>query len=57
MQQWASATLPDVLGHLEMAKNLLAELAAQRPQASAPINAVPQATPPGDYEPTEFAPS
>jgi hypothetical protein len=23
MQQWASATLPVVLGHLEMAKNLL----------------------------------
>jgi len=46
IQQWASATLPVVLGHLEMAKNLLADLAAQRPQASsAPASTVPQAPP------------
>src|SRR3954453_13585946 len=51
MQQWAAATLPVVLAHLEMAKNLLAELAAQAPQASisspgAPVpQAAPQATP------------
>jgi hypothetical protein len=48
MQQWAAATLPVVLGHLEMAKKLLAELAAQRPQASSgPISTVPQLVPPG----------
>jgi putative membrane protein len=46
MQQWAAATLPVVLAHLEMAKNLLAELAAQRPQASsAPVGAGPQVAP------------
>ena len=46
IQQWASATLPVVLGHLEMAKNLLADLAAQRPQASsAPASTVPQVPP------------
>jgi putative membrane protein len=47
MQQWAAATLPVVLAHLEMAKNLLAELAAQAPQASisSPAAPVPQAAP------------
>jgi putative membrane protein len=54
MQQWASATLPVVLGHLEMAKNLLAELTAQSPQASpTPIGAVPLTTPPGTPMPRE----
>jgi putative membrane protein len=51
MQQWASSTLPVVLSHLEMAKNLLAELAAQSQQASAPIGTVP--TPPGTPVPRE----
>ena len=47
MQQRAAATLPVVLAHLEMAKNLLAELAAQAPQASisSPGAPVPQAAP------------
>jgi putative membrane protein len=54
MQQWASATLPVVLGHLEMAKTLLAELAAQTPQASsAPISTVPQVAPPAPPVPRE----
>ena len=29
LQQWAAATLPVVLGHLEMAKTLVAELSGQ----------------------------
>jgi putative membrane protein len=54
MQQWASATLPIVLGHLETAKNLLAELAAQSPQASsAPGGIVPQVSPPAPPVPRE----
>jgi putative membrane protein len=54
MQQWASVTLPVVLSHLEMAKNLLAELAAQTPQASsAPVGTVPQLAPPAPLLPRE----
>jgi putative membrane protein len=54
MQQWASATLPVVLGHLEMAKTLLAELAAQTPQASGhPIGTMPQVAPPAPPVPRE----
>jgi putative membrane protein len=54
MQQWASATLPVVLGHLEMAKSLLAELAAQTPHASlAPIGTVPQVAPVAPAVPRE----
>jgi hypothetical protein len=54
MQQWASATLPVVLGHLEMAKNLLAELAIQMPQASSgSVSTVPQVEPPGPPVPRE----
>jgi putative membrane protein len=53
MQQWASATLPVVLGHLEMAKTLLAELGAQSPQASVPTGALPQATPAGTPVPRD----
>jgi putative membrane protein len=54
MQQWASATLPVVLGHLETAKNLLAELAAQSPQASsAPVGTAPQLAPPVSPVPRE----
>jgi putative membrane protein len=54
MQQWASATLPVVLGHLEMAKNLLAELAAQSPQASsAPAGTMPQVAPSAPPVPRE----
>jgi putative membrane protein len=54
MQQWASATLPVVLGHLEMAKSLLAELAAQTPQA-APVGTVPQVAPIAPAVPREPA--
>jgi putative membrane protein len=54
MQQWAAATLPVVLGHLEMAKNLLAEVAAERPQASStPVGTVPQVAPPTPPVPRE----
>ena len=54
MQQWASATLPVVLGHLEMAKNLLAKLAAQSPQASsAPAGTMPQVAPSAPPVPRE----
>src|SRR6185369_8536724 len=34
LQQWAAATLPVVLGHLEMAKTLVAELSGQGGQVS-----------------------
>jgi len=54
MQQWASTTLPVVLSHLEMAKNLLAELAAQSPQpSSAPIATTPEVAPPASPLPRE----
>jgi cytochrome c peroxidase len=46
--------VPIVLGHLETAKNLLAELAAQSPQASsAPGGIVPQVSPPAPPVPRE----
>jgi putative membrane protein len=45
MQQWAAATLPVVLGHLEMAKNLLAAV-VQAPQAAiSPPSGAPQGVP------------
>jgi putative membrane protein len=43
LQRFAAATLPTVLTHLEIAKNVLAELSGQGPQASAVQGASPPA--------------